>query len=274
MSETESETRERHKRELKELQGQIQAIKKGVPKGDKKAKKRSVEEIAKLQNEIETRHEEELKLVNTPAEETIETQLTDTLVLSEEPAKKQTRADKRREAKAAANDKKLKELDMVSTEPTARSTESAKMVEVINKLGLSVYEIPADGNCMFYALQHQLRSRDIEHTVPQLRSIAAQHMREHEGEFISFLIHPETGDMLTTEQFDMYCSDMMNNGVWGGLHEAHAISSALKVPVRILQADAKPVTMGEGHGGDVITLLYYKHKFGLGEHYDSVKSAR
>lgn len=41
--------------------GKIQALKKTATKGDKKKKKDVAEEIAKLENEIEARHEAELK---------------------------------------------------------------------------------------------------------------------------------------------------------------------------------------------------------------------
>lgn len=41
--------------------GKIQALKKTATKGDKKKKKDVAEEIAKLENEIEARHEVELK---------------------------------------------------------------------------------------------------------------------------------------------------------------------------------------------------------------------
>lgn len=49
-----------HKRERKELQARIQKIKHEVPKGDKKKKKESVEQIAKLQTELDQRQDKEM----------------------------------------------------------------------------------------------------------------------------------------------------------------------------------------------------------------------
>ena len=51
----------RHRQEQKDLQAQIQSIKKGAPKGDKKRKKESQIEIAKLEQELEERQQLEIK---------------------------------------------------------------------------------------------------------------------------------------------------------------------------------------------------------------------
>lgn len=51
----------RHRREKKDLQAKIQALKKTATKGDKKKKKEVAEEIAKIEKELTGKHEAELK---------------------------------------------------------------------------------------------------------------------------------------------------------------------------------------------------------------------
>ena len=261
------EIQERHKKEIKELQSKIQALKKAVPKGDKKAKKRSTEEIALVQKELTDRHAEELSAAasDVPAVENLSLAPS-----TEEPSKKLSKAEKRREAKAAAEQRKLEEISTLELDTTQRAQEHFKITQTVTALGRTIHEIPADGNCMFYALQHQLECRGVRQSVEALRDTAARFMCEHEADFLPYLVHPNTGDMLTSSQFISYCQDIRTNGVWGGMHEAHAISEALAVPIEILQADVPPVVLGERYEADPIILLYYKHKFGLGEHYDSV----
>merc|ERR1712071_77135 len=55
--EPEEELIARHRREKKDLQAKIQALKKTATKGDKKKKKDVAEEIAKIEKELTEKHE-------------------------------------------------------------------------------------------------------------------------------------------------------------------------------------------------------------------------
>lgn len=55
----------RHKKERKELQAKIQVLKKTAGKGDKKKKKEILEEIARLESDLEKRHADELAKAET-----------------------------------------------------------------------------------------------------------------------------------------------------------------------------------------------------------------
>ena len=59
---------QRHKQELKDLRAKIQYMKKAVPKGDKKRKKEVTAETARLEQELQEKHEQELKSVETNGE--------------------------------------------------------------------------------------------------------------------------------------------------------------------------------------------------------------
>lgn len=49
-----------------------------------------------------------------------------------------------------------------------------------------------------------------------MRSSTAAELRSNRDEYLAFLTHPDTGDILTAFQFDTYCSDMAEKSVWGG----------------------------------------------------------
>ena len=53
------------RKEKKDLQGKIQALKKTASKGDKKKKKEVTEEIAKMEESLEQKHQTELLELNT-----------------------------------------------------------------------------------------------------------------------------------------------------------------------------------------------------------------
>uniref|UniRef100_H2Y9H9 Uncharacterized protein n=1 Tax=Ciona savignyi TaxID=51511 RepID=H2Y9H9_CIOSA len=54
---------QKHKTEKKSLQAEIQAIKKAVPKGDKKREKIAKQKIADLENALKETHKQELETV-------------------------------------------------------------------------------------------------------------------------------------------------------------------------------------------------------------------
>ena len=288
---TREEILSRHRKEVKELQGKIQSIKKSVSKGDKKAKKRTTEEIALLQSELDNRHAAELlesergEGLESGVSEGLESgvsegleQLSVSVALSEVKSEvksegKVSKAQKRREAKDAAESLAMAEIDNIELETgnSAKSQEHLTIATLCRSKGYKVYDIPADGNCMFYALQHQIEGLGRSSLVSGLREEVSEYMRLNKDDFQPYLVHHGTGDVLNDQQFYDYCEDIKRNGVWGGMHEAQAVSAVLLLPIDIIQADSPPIRFGEHYkGSEPLILLYYKHKFGLGEHYDSV----
>lgn len=73
-----------------------------------------------------------------------------------------------------------------------------------------------------------------------------------------------------SEEFGKYCDDIVNTAAWGGQLELRALSHILQTPIEILQADAPPVIVGEEYPRDPLVLVYMRHVYGLGEHYNSV----
>ncbi|XP_076045494.1 deubiquitinase OTUD6B-like isoform X2 [Oratosquilla oratoria] len=271
----------RHRKEKKDLQAQIMQLKKHVNK-DKKKKKEIADEIVKLEKDLQERHEKELAELEN--EEVIElANDVSTLEITENGfddcestpqenvsgKKKISKAEKRRQKKAEANrerEDRIKEEE-ANNRFSARAVETEKLRGILLQRNLRMYEIKPDGNCMYAAIAHQLP----EYTVSQLRASAADFILNHVDDFLPFLTNPKTGDLLTQEEFVEYCSQVRNSPVWGGQPELRAISQAIKVKIVVLQAEGLPSVIGEEFESvPIVTLTYYRHYFGLGEHYNSV----
>lgn len=88
--------------------------------------------------------------------------------------------------------------------------------------------------------------------------------------FLPFLTS-ESGDPFTPSDFDKYCKDLEETTIWGGHLEIKALSHVLNQPIIVVQSDGPVLTVGEGCHGNPVTVVYHRHAFGLGEHYNSVE---
>ncbi|XP_020392803.1 deubiquitinase OTUD6B [Rhincodon typus] len=272
----------RHRKERKELQAKIQAMKNAVAKNDKKRRKQLVEEVAKFETELELRHEEELKQLTRSLDKSSAVESSTNgianleLEIENGKAFKQSRiskAQKRREKKAAQDREREERIAEAEIENLkgARHLENQKLAEILAKRQLQIRQIPSDGHCMYKAIEDQLKQQGSLLTLTDLRTQAAEYMRSHVDDFLPFLTNCNTGDMYTPEEFEKYCDEVANTAAWGGQLELRALSHVLKMPVEVIQADSTPITVGEEYGKKPIILVYMRHAYGLGEHYNSVE---
>ncbi|XP_045620357.1 deubiquitinase OTUD6B [Procambarus clarkii] len=285
----EEELLSKHRREKKELQAQIQQLKKSTNK-DKKKKKEALEDIAKLEKELKDRHEEELTRFKPPQEVDTVSNGVDSLNLSddgsgesqpvneeEEPnlleqdqGKRISKAEKRRQKKAEAireREARIREEE-ANNKYSARNIEAEKLKHLLRERKLKMHEIKPDGNCMYAAIAHQMGGNA---TVPWLRSQAGHFIRTNYEAFAPFITDPKTGESLTPQQFAEYCSQVEHTPSWGGQPELRALSQVMQRKIEVLQAEGTPVIFGEEcTDKKTILLAYYRHSYGLGEHYNSV----
>lgn len=265
----------RHRKEKKELQAKIQGMKNAVPKNDKKRRKQLTEDVAKLEREMEQKHREELEQLKqlTFKDSKIDSVAVNisNLVLENQPPRI-SKAQKRREKKAALEKEREERIAEAEIENLsgARHLESEKLAQILAARELEIKQIPSDGHCMYGALEDQLREQDCALTVASLRRQTAEYMQSHSDDFLPFLTNPSTGDMYTPEEFGKYCDDIVNTAAWGGQLELRALSHILQTPIEILQADAPPIIVGEEYPRNPLVLVYMRHAYGLGEHYNSV----
>lgn len=282
----------RHRQERKELQAKIQALKKQAPKGKKK--KEIADSVIQLEKELEERHNHELSSVESLSklsesnsdtdeheEEAVESRDNKNTVESihNEEAEEITvqegtrvsRAQKRRNKKVneeKERDKRILE-QAEKNKKGPRVTETNKIKELLQDQGLQLYNIPADGNCLYCAVDHQLEITGRESlSVEKLRKITADFMKENKDDFIPFMCN-DSDEPLNEKQFEEYCKSVAATKFWGGQIEIKALSNALKCPIKIIQASGPHTIQGENFTGPPLILTYHRHLYRLGEHYNS-----
>lgn len=275
----------KHRQEKKDLQSKIQSIKKSIPKGDKKKKKEITEEIAQLENDLEEKHKEELNNFKSSCineeENNLSTESNNVDDTSEfmnnedelEEPIRVSRAQKRRnkkESEAREREKRIAEQAEKNREGP-RATELNAIKQVLKNMNLKLHNIPADGNCLYLAVNHQLQvSGKPTQSVNELRKITADFMRKNKDEFLPFMCNElDESEIVSEEQFESYCKDVATTKLWGGQLELRALSNILQCPIKVIQATGPPTLQGESLKGPELILTYHRHLYRLGEHYNS-----
>ncbi|XP_050797175.1 deubiquitinase OTUD6B isoform X1 [Gopherus flavomarginatus] len=259
----------------------IQAMKNAVPKNDKKRRKQLIDDVARLEAEMEQKHKEELKqLKETLPEQNKVDSVADSIAsfqLEEREQQMQqpriSKAQKRREKKAALEKEREERIAEAERENLtgARHLESQKLAQILAARQLEIKQIPSDGHCMYRAIEDQLKNQQNSWTVATLRSQTAEYMQSHVDDFLPFLTNPNTGDMYSRGEFEKYCDDIVNTAAWGGQLELRALSHILQKPIEVVQMDSPPIIVGGEYSSKPLILVYMRHAYGLGEHYNSVK---
>ena len=166
--------------------------------------------------------------------------------------------------------------------PDLREQERAKMVKEFKKLDLSEHEVRPDGHCLYSAIADQIEqlglpvlpseirkglSYDIDvidipnHKI--VRQVAASYMSMHSEDFEPFLDEP----------LNNYIHKLRDTGEWGGHVELLALAKAYDITINVIQGDGKveKVEAESNLENKIAWLAYYRHGFGLGEHYNSLR---
>jgi len=271
-----------HRKEKKDLQAKIQALKKTASKGDKKKKKDTNDEITKLESDLAEKHKLELLQIETSAISITEADVSNGDVHSDtaehdeiivEKEQRVSKAQKRRDKKAEKDKQRLIEIERQEEENKngIRHLEQEKIKSLLEKRSLKLAEIPSDGDCMFAGLVHQLAGLGKVFTIGDLRKSTAKELMDNKSDYSPFLSNPSTGEMLSDTEFQAYCTKMASTPAWGGQVELQALSTVLKRPIEVIQAEGPPMVVGEQFTETPLVLTYHRHAYGLGEHYNSVQ---
>ncbi|KAJ6221386.1 hypothetical protein RDWZM_007198 [Blomia tropicalis] len=296
----EDEMLERHRKEKKDLTAKITKLRHSVPKNDKKKKKEITMEIENLESEMKARHQRELNESRLPAplsspsssSNSIESKQPDSTVsLSNTPNMclsgsndtynqvfKVTKSHRRRENKERKERERQEriKLGQLDDSENIRLIEMKRVEELLEERGLNLCEISSDGDCMYKAIEHQMKlTRNIAHTVEELRHRSSEYIRQNKDDFLPFLLNDEN-NVVTDREFDVYCDKIANTKTWGGHLELKALSNCLKVPIEIIQAEGSSIQIGFSEFGfnNPLILCYFRHAYQLGEHYNSVMPNR
>lgn len=211
---------------------------------------------------------------------------------SKKPNRQKARLARRAAEQAAQAEAAAEEA---ATQTNYRGNEQEVMDAVFKKLGLREVEVTPDGHCLYSAIAKQLdesgvglrpdpsriilqpttQSRIDTVASPQhdgyraVRAVAADFIAEHKEDFEAFMEEP----------LDVYTRKIKLTAEWGGQLELQAIARAYGVDINVVQKDGRleKIECGDMDSFEdeekrkrVIWLAYYRHSFGLGEHYNAL----
>lgn len=195
-----------------------------------------------------------------------------------EPAIQQSKKPNRQKARLARRAAEQEAQSAAAAEeaanlPDLRDQELSAMKIQREKRGLTETFIQPDGHCLYSACAHGMDADQVKQSGPyavpyqNVRSVTANFIAKHPDDFSAFLEEP----------LDAYVKKIKDTAEWGGQLELQAIARAYNINVHVLQADGRVEDISSGRDiddqpGDV-WLAYYRHSFGLGEHYNALKKA-
>lgn len=212
---------------------------------------------------------------------------------SEPKKKKPNRAKARLARRAAEQASIIAEAEReAANAPNPRELERERMETQIQKHGLALHEIRADGHCLYAAVADQLQTRELglkpriligvpiadpdnnsdagTKEMPAyktVRTAAADWIQGHADDFSPFMEDP----------LPEHIRKIRDTGEWGGHLELLALARTYGVRICVLHSDGR-VDKIEAENGiqdvEEIWLGYYKHSHGLGEHYNSLRKVR
>ena len=279
MSEGLAAVKARHAEEMSELQARFKEAKKAAKKNGKKKLMEVDAQFTQAEMDLAAQQRDELEA----AEENDETEtVVEPEPVMDEASRKTSLAAKKR-AKAAKKraDMRAREREAearVAEEKTEAAKVSERTVELkaleakLSPMGLGLFEVAADGNCLFRAVQHQLKQQNKSTDHARLRTDTADYMRSHADDFLAFFVS-ENEQVSPSEAFEAHCATLRDTSEWGGQPEILALSRLLDRPIWVHSRDAPTLKMGddaEEGKKKPLQLTFHRHYFALGEHYNSV----
>lgn len=176
-----------------------------------------------------------------------------------------------------------------------RGNEREVMNGVLKRFNLKEIEVNPDGHCLYSAIANQLddsglglkpdpsrivlqsttQSRVDTVTTPKydgyraVRAVTAGYIADNKDDFEPFMEEP----------LDQYIRKIKLTAEWGGQLELMAIARAYGVEINVIQGDGRLEKFESGdmdsldeneRAKRVIWLAYYRHTYGLGEHYNAL----
>lgn len=208
------------------------------------------------------------------------------------PGKKPNRQKARLERRAAEQAAKSEvAAEEASKQTNYRGNEQDAMNVVLKRLKLKEVEVNPDGHCLYSAIAMQLDESGVGlkpdpkrivlqpptqsriETVSSPRHDGYRAVRAVTADFI--LDHRDDFEAFMEEPFDDYTRKVKLTAEWGGQLEMQAIARAYGVDVNVIQADGRIEKIEGGESGEenhkrAIWLAYYRHTYGLGEHYNAL----
>ncbi|KAI5309963.1 hypothetical protein KEM55_002043 [Ascosphaera atra] len=295
------ELQARHRKEQRDLQAKITQKKKSATK---KTRKGVNDECERWQRELKERQEAEISALNGGADEengeeageetadiatdSVEQQQTQSASEAstqqpppqpqeqEQPAaRRKPNRQKARLARRAAEQEAeaARAAEEAAHQVDYRGNEKEVMKKALETYGLKETDIRPDGHCLYSAVAVGLRNSGIGlsgglgNDAPGyklVRAVTAAYIESHPDDFAPFLEKP----------LDQYVHEVRDTAEWGGQIELLAIARAYGVHINVLKGDGGLEKLqpeeGKAKDGKEIWLAYYRHTYGLGEHYNAL----
>lgn len=292
----------RHRKEQKDLQSRITQKKKSATKKTRKGvnteceelerqlKEKQGQEIAALNGdavpdiddvpELEepTNNEPETNGLNGVAETLENTTISESAPSEDGQPKKRNRQKERLARRAVEQEAAIEAAKIeAANQPDPKAIEHAKLQAEFKSHNLVEKLIRPDGHCLFSAVADQLQQAGIPlgadsevelkegERYKVVRKAAARYIEGHPDDFVAWLDEP----------LSAYVEKIRDTAEWGGHLELLALAKTYNVDICVLQ-DGGAQTIGAGSEAkepEKIWLAYYRHGFGLGEHYNSLRKA-
>lgn len=295
----------KHRKELKDLQSQITQKKKSATK---KTRKGVNDECAELERALKQRHQQELSIwagnsettqadlgeengdddLRVPVEDangpdrSVEALSPSTGAANSERSRKPNRQKARLARRAAEQEASATQAAKEAEDlPNLRAKEREAMQAHFSSRGLQEHEIQSDGHCLYAAIADQLSNANIELRAhikvddPGENDVASKPgykvTRQVAASYIS--VHPDDFEPFLEESLTDYVRTIRETGEWGGHLELLALAKAYEVNINVLQGSGHVDKIEGNSKSDAksLWLAYYRHSFGLGEHYNSLR---
>lgn len=284
----------KHRKETRDLQNRITGMKKQATKSTRKEVN---SKCLTLQESLKAKHEQELREMNGVEHGEREDEITPEKLLeqldlnkveqpldnpkpvaSSEPTNNRRRRNRQKEklAKRDAEIARMKEEAKLeaSKQPDLKKIEQEAIDQLCLVKHLTPYDIIPDGHCLFASILDQLKLRHDEVAqdldVSKLRHYACEYMRRHKDDFTPYLFDEET---MQLKDIEIYTEEMENTAKWGGELEILALSKHFDCPISIMMSGRPTHVLNESGKKPELKLVYYKHTYALGEHYNSLHDA-
>ncbi|EDO16679.1 hypothetical protein Kpol_1052p26 [Vanderwaltozyma polyspora DSM 70294] len=296
----------RHLKEQKDLSNKINSMKGNMKKSNRK---QIMDNCKNLQFELDEKHKKELNRFsngNDGIENEDEDEITPEMLLAQlsietkqqdesksdtlsstantnQPRKSRNR-QKERLAKRQQKIEKIKEeaREEAANQPNYQEIEQTVLDDYCLEHKFVQYDIKPDGHCLFASILDQLTisinnsNNKIQYNdVSELRKLSCEYVDKNRDDFIPFMFDETTGDL---KDLDEYIKEISETAKWGGEIELLSLSKSLNVTIKVVMANLNNnsinfhiINESDDNSLDVLNLVYYKHSYSLGEHYNSLR---
>lgn len=202
------------------------------------------------------------------------------------PRKKGNRQKARLARRAAEREAQAeKAADEAANETDHRGNERKIMDGILSRLSLKEIEIEPDGHCLYSAVANQLVESGVglkpgkkvgEATSQVKNSMKKEGYRDVRAATAEFILaNSDDFAPFLEEPIEKYARNIKLTTEWGGQLELQAIARAYGLHIKVIQGDGRTETFepdaSDGSDGEkTIWLAYYRHSYGLGEHYNAL----